>query len=95
MLIVALLGALMFYVALYLLWSASQVPLDSLAAVLRTLNRMLWMPENLVFTIFRGLILAAALYVFADFIVSFARRATRKRDNAEKTELSWKKPPRA
>ena len=94
MLIVALLGAFIFYVGLYLLWSSSQVPLDSMSAVLVALNRMFWMPENLIFTIFRGLILAAALYVFADFLISLTKRLARKRDNKEKNELSWKKPPR-
>lgn len=94
MLIVALLGALVFYVALYLLWSSTQVPLDSLDALFRALNRMLWLPENLIFTILRGLILIATLYVFADFIISAAKRAAKRRDNEAKNELSWKKPPR-
>ncbi|HEX9996876.1 MAG TPA: hypothetical protein VGB45_07025 [Abditibacterium sp.] len=94
MLIVALLGAFIFYVGLYLLWSSNQVPLDSVSAVLGALNRMMWMPENLVFTIFRGLLLVAALYIFADSIISFAKRLTRKRNNDEKNALSWKKPPR-
>lgn len=94
MLIVALLGAFIFYVALYLLWSSTQVPLNSLDALFRALNSMLWLPENLMFTIFRGLLLVVTLYVVADFIVSSAKRATRRRNNQEKNELSWKKPPR-
>jgi uncharacterized metal-binding protein len=94
MLIVALFGAFCFYVGLYLLWSSTQVPLNSMEALFRALNRMLWVPENLVFTIFRGLILVATLYVVADFIVSTARRASKKKDDDAKNALSWKKPPR-
>ena len=93
MLIVALFGALIFYVALYLIWTSTQVPLNSLDAVFRALNRMLWLPENVVFTIFRGLILVAILYVVADFIISAAKRAAKRKDDSVKNELSWKKPP--
>lgn len=94
MVIVALVGALVFYVGLYLLWESTQVRLDSVEAVLRALNKMMWMPENLVFFIFRGLLLVAILYVVADLLIAAAKRATRRRDDAEANALSWKKPPR-
>jgi hypothetical protein len=32
--------------------------------------------------------------VVAEFFFSAGKRATRKRNNKEKTALSWKKPPR-
>ena len=94
MLIFALLGAFLFYVALYLIWTSMQVRLDSVSAVLRAINAMLWAPESLVFTILRGLIIAATFYVVADFLVSAAKRLARRRNNEEKNALSWKKPPR-
>lgn len=94
MFIVALLGAFLFYVGLYLLYESTQMRLDSANAVLKALNNMLWLPQTTVFTIFRGLLLIATLYVVVDFLVSSAKRATRKRDEKEKNVLSWKKPPR-
>lgn len=94
MFIVALLGAFLFYVGLYLVYESSQMRLDSANAVLRALNHMLWLPQTTVFTIFRGLLMIATLYVVGDFLLSATKRATRKRDKAEKNVLSWKKPPR-
>jgi uncharacterized metal-binding protein len=94
MFIVALLAAFVFYVGLYLLYESTQVRLDSASAVLHALNNMLWLPQNTVFTIFRGLLFIATLYVVGDFLLSAAKRATRRRNNEEKNVLSWKKPPR-
>ncbi|PQV62576.1 hypothetical protein B1R32_12814 [Abditibacterium utsteinense] len=97
MFIVALVGAFIFYVGLYLLWESSQSRLDSTAAILRSINNMLWLPQNTVFTIFRGLLLVAMLYVVGDFIFSAAKRAkraTRRRAEDEENVIRWKKPPR-
>lgn len=95
MFIIALLGAFIFYVGLYLLYESTQTRLDSASAVLHALNNMLWLPQTTVFMIFRGVLLAATFYVIADLVRSAAKRAARKRNNDEKNELSWKKPPRA
>lgn len=94
MLIVALLCAFIFYAGLFLLWESNRVPLDSMAAVLAAVNRMLFLPENVVFVIFRGLLLVVALYIVGDFLLSSAKRATRRRKDDQKDGLSWKKPPR-
>ncbi len=94
MFIIALLGAFLFYVGLYLLYESTQTRLDSVAAVLQALNNMLWLPQTTVFTIFRGVLMVAALYVVGDFLLSGAKRATRKRKDEEQNVLSWKKPPR-
>lgn len=94
MFIVALVGALLFYVTLYLIYESRMVRLDSADAVLRALNNMMWLPQNTVFTIFRGILMVAILYVITDFLLSAAKRATRKRNTEEKNVLSWKKPPR-
>lgn len=94
MLIVALLCAFIFYAGLFLLWESNRVPLDSMAAVLAAINRMLFLPENVVFVIFRGLLLVVTLYIVGDFLLSTAKRATRRREEEQKDKLSWKKPPR-
>lgn len=94
MFIVALLGAFLFYVGLYLLYESTQMRLDSASAVLHALNNMLWLPQTTVFMIFRGVLMVATFYVVGDFFYSAAKRATRKRNNHEKNVLSWKKPPR-
>lgn len=94
MFIVALLAAFVFYVGLYLVYESTQVRLDSVDAVLRALNNMMWLPQTTVFTIFRGLLIIATLYIVGDFLLSTAKRAARKRGETEKNVLSWKKPPR-
>ncbi|RYG73957.1 hypothetical protein EON80_02825 [bacterium] len=93
MVIIALLGAFVFYVALYLIWESTQSRLDSVNAVLHALNNMMWVPQNTVFTVFRVVLLLATAYVVLDMFRSAAKRATRKKDNDEKNALSWKKPP--
>lgn len=80
MIIVALLGAVVFYVVLYCIWTASSQQLDSVAAWLAMLNHMVWMPETLIFTILRGLILVVTLYVFADWVRAFTKGLKRKRE---------------
>lgn len=95
MFILALLGAFVFYVGLYLLYESTQMRLGSVDAVLRALNSMLWLPQTTVFVIFRGILIIATVYVIIDLLISTAKRATRKRRETEKNVLSWKKPPRA
>lgn len=94
MLIIALLGAFFFYIALFLIWESTQTRLDSVNAILIALNNMMWMPQNVVFTTFRVILLVATGYVVLDIFRSAAKRATRKRNNDEKNEIGWKKPPR-
>ena len=88
MIIVALIGALVFYVALYCLWAASSQHLVGVEGWLRVLNDMVWMPGHTVFVLLRGLILITAFYVFADFVkagvMKFRRtRAEEKRAREE------------
>lgn len=97
MIIVALLGALIFYVALYCLWAASSQHLVGIAGWLHVLNDMIWMPGHLVFVLLRGLILITAFYVFADFLTSGFKkwrraRAEAKRAREEPFALVIKKP---
>ena len=97
MLILALVGALVFYTILYIVWSSSQNHLDSVAAWLRLFNNMALMPETLMFQILRGMILIVAFYVVADFLLSGARglkrRAKKRREADEPMQISYKKPP--
>ena len=58
---------------------------------------MVWLPGNLVFVIFRGLIVVTMFYVIADWLVATAKRlkryTTEKREKQRKPGLGWKKPP--
>ena len=97
MIIVALLGALIFYVALYCLWAASSQHLVGIAGWLHVLNDMIWMPGHLVFVLLRGLILITAFYVFADFLNAGVKKwkrgkAEAKRAREEPFALVIKKP---
>ena len=84
MIIVALLGALIFYVALYCLWAASSQHLVGIAGWLHVLNDMVWMPGHLVFVLLRGLILITTFYVFADFLTAGFKRWRRARIEAKR-----------
>ena len=97
MLILVLIGAILFYVGLYLLWELSQSRLNTVENWLHAINNMAVMPDNLVFVILRGLILVVALYVVSDFLMATAKRTKRKmderRENARDPRVGWKKPP--
>lgn len=84
MIFVALLGAFLFYVALYFLWVASSQHLNGVQEWMAAFNAMVWMPGHLVFTILRGLILITAFYVFADGLRAGVKRAGRKRKEAKR-----------
>ena len=97
MLILVLLGAILFYAGLYLLWELSHSRLNTVENWMSALNSMVVMPDHLIFVILRGLILVVTLYVVSDFLLSGARRSKRKRELRRETEqglhLKWKKPP--
>ena len=97
MLILVLVGAILFYAALYIVWEMSHSRLDTVESWLHVINAMAVMPDNLVFLILRGLILVAALYVFGDWIKSVAKNSKRRRKQRVEKEreqrLGWKKPP--
>lgn len=79
MLFIVIVLALIMYCGLYMMWEAAQSQLDGTASILRALNNMLFMPQEAVFVIFRGLILLALFYVIADFFMSSAKRIRRRR----------------
>lgn len=97
MLIFALIGAILFYAALYIFWEMSHSRLNTVESWLHVINSMAVMPDNLIFLILRGLILVGALYVFGDWVKSFVRKTKRKREEqreeARDPRLGWKKPP--
>ena len=99
MLILVLIGAIVFYAALYILWEMSHSRLDTVESWLHVVNGMAVMPDNLIFVILRGLILVAALYVFADWIKSCGQNFKRRRDQrieaARQPRIGWKKPPKS
>lgn len=97
MLILVLIGAIMFYAVLYIVWEMSHSRLNTVESWLHAINGMAVMPDNLVFLILRGLILIVALYVFCDWIKSFAhntkKRREKRREDEREPRLGWKKPP--
>ncbi len=96
MLILVLLGAILFYAGLYLLWELSNSRLNTVENWMSALNGMAVMPDHVVFVMLRGLILVVALYVISDFLVATARRTKRKRADrrdAQNARIRWKKPP--
>ncbi len=84
MIIIALFGALVFYVALYCLWAASSEHLVGMQSWLRVLNDAAFMPGNTVFVLLRGLIIITAFYVFADFLRAAVRKQKRRRAEAKR-----------
>lgn len=99
MLILALIGAIIFYVVLFLLLTSTQTPLNTLDAWLRAFDAMLWAPQELVFFILRGVIFVALVYVVADLFFSKAKGINRrykekKRDAEEPFALRMKHTPR-
>ena len=93
MLILVLIGAILFYAVLYIVWEMSHSRLDTVESWLHVINNMAVMPDNLVFLILRGLILVGALYVFGDWIKSFAHSTKKRRDAQRDARTSWRKPP--
>ena len=97
MLIFALIGAILFYAAIYILWEMSHSRLNTAESWLHAINAMAVMPDNLVFLILRGLILVAALYVFGDWIKTLSKKNRRRREKRLEDErdprVGWKKPP--
>ena len=79
MLFIVVVLALVMYCGLYLMWEAAQSQLDGTASILRAFNNMLFMPQDLVFVIFRGLVLLAIFYVLADLFLTSAKRVKRRR----------------
>jgi len=98
MIIVALLGAIVFYIALYCIWTASSQHLNTVQEWLAMFNGMVMAPGHLVFTILRGLILVTALYVFGDWLRASVKKAQHKRrearrDREEPFVVGTKRPP--
>ena len=97
MLILVLIGAIVFYAVLYIVWEMSHSRLNTVESWLHVVNGMAVMPDNLIFLILRGLILVAVLYVFSDWLKTFALKTKRRREKRREDErdprIGWKKPP--
>lgn len=82
MLIIGLILAVLVYGILAFLWFTAAPQLNGPVGALGVLNKILLVPDNTIFTILRGLILATLFYLVADFLISGARRASRRRNAA-------------
>ena len=70
--------ALVLYFGLYMLWESANISLHGPEAFLRSLNNALFMPDNVVFLILRGLLLLTIFYFVADYVTSKVKYARRK-----------------
>lgn len=93
MLIVVLIGAIILYGFLYICYTLAEPHLDTSAGlltnILRSLTEATLMPQNTVFVIFRGLIIATLFYVIAEWMVSTARHYKIKKTRLQETEAEW------
>ena len=79
MLFIGIVVVLLLYVGLYLVWDAANVSLDGAEPILRSLADAFLRPGNEIFFLLRSLLLLSLAYVIADFVVSGARRALKRR----------------
>lgn len=94
MVFVIILLALVLYSLLYLLWQAFGDRVGALAPFVNSINNVLFVSDDVIFVIFRGLVFISLAYVIVDFFVSHARRrAKRKKREAENTAARTTVPP--
>lgn len=92
MLIIALIGAIIFYVVVYILWAESYTSIDSMSSFMAQIEKMALAPQHVVFVILRGLILITAFYVVADLLLATSRKVVKKRrSKEEKMQVTYKK----
>ncbi|RYX85613.1 hypothetical protein EON83_04540 [bacterium] len=84
MIIVALIGAAIFYVVLYCLWAMSSQHIVGISSWMNMLNDMIFMPGPLIFMLLRGLIFVTAIYVLSDSLTSTIKKIRRKRIEAKR-----------
>ena len=70
--------ALVLYFGLYLLWESANISLSGPEAFLRSFNHALFMPDNVVFLILRGLLILTIFYFVADYVMVKIKTARRK-----------------
>lgn len=93
MIIIALIAALVFYFVMYLVWHQTQGHIQSLSALMQTLENMVFMPENLFFAAFRLLLVLAVLYVLGDQLRAWCFRFNQRRKaRKEPMKLRYKDP---
>lgn len=90
MLFLVVIIAFVLYCGLYLLWESAQSQLDGTASLMRAVTNMLFMPQDIVFVILRGLIVVVFFYVLADFFMSSAKRLKRRRPITQILKYTFK-----
>ena len=88
MLIIVLMGAAVLYLVLYIVWTLAQPQITGTAhGLMAALAEATLWPQNTVFLILRGLILATLLYIVSDYLLSTTKRglasARRKREGSK------------
>lgn len=96
MIILILLGGLVFYGVMYLIWQASLGHMDSLAGTLRVLEEMVFKPEHWFFLALRVLLCLAFAYGIYDAVkaarFNAARRRQAREDKNAELVLKYKDP---
>jgi hypothetical protein len=91
MLVIGLIVAVLLYLLLALLWITAGARITGSVGILAALNKMLFVPDHIVFTLLRGLILITFFYLVADYLISGARRGFKRRAAKESIEDVKKK----
>jgi hypothetical protein len=93
MVIVFLLAAIFFYIVLYLIYEYSKTQVHTIDGWLTIINNMIWMPDDIIFMMLRGLIIIVLFYVVIDtFIAGVKRTKRRKLEKIERDQALELKP---
>lgn len=82
--------AVVIYCVLYWIWAVAQTHPQNLNDVIQVVNAMLFVPDDTIFVIFRGILLVTAFYLFADFLFSGLRHSLKGREEEEPNQLKLK-----
>ncbi|MEO6907889.1 MAG: hypothetical protein ABI210_08370, partial [Abditibacteriaceae bacterium] len=75
--------AVVMYCVLYWLWAIAQTHPQSLNDVIQVVSAMFFVPGDIIFVIFRGILLVTAFYLLADFLYSGLRHSLKGHEKEE------------
>lgn len=82
--------AVVMYCVSYWLWAVAHTHPQNLNDVIQVCSAMFFVPGDIIFDIFRGILLVAALYLLADFLFSELRRSLKGNEKEEPHKLHLK-----
>ena len=87
MLIVFLFLGIAIYMGLYFAWDFISGRLQGPTAWLASFQRMVFVPEHMIFRLFWIVLIVMGAYLVADFIISTAKRGLKKKAPPEEMKL--------